>query len=84
MCGNDGFRRGIRRIGGPAMPILLVIIFCAIASGRTITIASSGLADFTTTQAAINDANAGDVNRDYAVDFRDLSIMMLHWLEEPQ
>lgn len=61
MCEDSGFRRGICRLGGPVMPILLAVILCASATGRTITVDDDGPADFNKIQAAVDDANNGDV-----------------------
>lgn len=61
MCENYGFRWGVLRICGPAIPVLLAVIFCMPATGRTITIDNDGPADFTIIQAETDAENDGDV-----------------------
>ena len=42
MCEDYGFRWGAFQIGGPAMPVLLAVVFCACAIGRIVAVCDSG------------------------------------------
>ena len=63
-----------------AIACILALAVAAPAFARTITVSNTAPADFRTIQAAIDDANDGDINGDCRVDFPDRAIMASHWL----
>ena len=59
----------------------LIVLGCTVAAGKTIYVEDGEPAEFDNIQAAIDDADEGDVNGDCKVDFLDFTLMSLHWLE---
>jgi hypothetical protein len=60
----------------------LIVLGCTVAAGKTIYVKDGEPAEFNNIQAAIDDADEGDVNGDCRADFLDCALMSLRWLED--
>ena len=60
----------------------LMVLGGTVATGRTIYVDDDNLAEFDNIQAAIDDADEGDINGDCKVDFLDFASISLHWPED--